>query len=909
MATLGALSIKITGDLTQFNKDIASVSKTLNKQTAGLSTVARSMTTVGDSMVKGITLPILAVGAGLLKLGEQFDAAYDTIRVGTGKTGAALESLNNDFRAVAKVAPSAFADIGTAISGYSQKLGLSGKPLQDLSTQILNLSRLTKTDLNTNIDQSAKLFNNWKIATANQSKTLDMMYKASTLTGIGVDKLMTEVTSSGPILRAMGYDLETSTALIASFDKAGVDVGTTIAGMKKALVTMAKEGMGNPQEILATYIDRIKNAGSSIEATGIAAELFGARGGAAMAASIREGRLNLDDLVASLGDSTNAISEASKATMDWQEKLVLLKGNLALAVEPLASKVFESLGRMIEGVTPKIESLAKSFGNLTPEMQDSVIAWGILTAGAPLLISALGRTLTGVIALRNGIALLNAVTVGGGLGKLLTYLPQVALAAGLVTLKTDDLNKSFVGSEAVLKKLSETSIGVTRYFNANHFNDIADALSGGLNPKILALNDAYVKGTLSLEAYTRALSDQTGKATLADQWGAKHYEFLSSEQAVLDTITNGTYKLTAVTADNTNSTVEAIVAATDHENKIAALAAIYPKLSAAQLEEKLAMDEGTDSTEKQTKSVDDLRSAFNSLIDEIFGGLTTYNDFQEANWAVEAAQKALTEAVKKYGKGSQEAQKAQNDLDNANITAIETAFKLSTQIGATTDQQEEARKKAVELGLEYIKSGDIGIVQFEKLATQFGLSGADIIKYADDMGIKLDYETRTRILSIETTQANINIAHTKEFMAEITSKTAYIDVVTRYSTENPGNIAVGTVKKSYPAFGYAGGGIIGNIKSAAAGMITPPYDNGGILTMLHKNEVVLNAGQTKNLAEFIFGLAQSKNQSVGAEAGSPSYVINIAEMSVREEADIKKIANELSSMKQDKLAGMGIKNG
>jgi len=50
-------------------------------------------------------------------------------------------------------------------------------------------------------------------------------------------------------------------------------------------------------------------------------------------------------------------------------------------------------------------------------------------------------------------------------------------------------------------------------------------------------------------------------------------------------------------------------------------------------------DDTTESIEDQADSVDNLRGEFNKLIDDIFGHIVTYNDFEEAGWAVEDMQK------------------------------------------------------------------------------------------------------------------------------------------------------------------------------------------------------------------------------------------------------------------------------
>jgi len=83
------------------------------------------------------------------------------------------------------------------------------------------------------------------------------------------------------------------------------------------------------------------------------------------------------------------------------------------------------------------------------------------------------------------------------------------------------------------------------------------------------------------------------------------------------------------------------------------------------------------------------------------------------------------------------------------IANIKTAFELSTEINATTEEQEEARKKAVELGLEYVNAGELGVDAFMKMASDFGLSSADIIKLADEMDIEIDDAVRARLIDVD----------------------------------------------------------------------------------------------------------------------------------------------------------------
>jgi len=807
------MSVRITGDISDFNKNIANLQKQLNASTKGLQTIARNMTTVGDSMVKGITLPIIAIGAGLLKLGKDFDDAYDRIRVDTGATGKALDGLKDDFRAIAKVAPSSFKDISTAVAYFNTTLGLTDKPLQNLSVQVLNLSRITKTDLNTNVQNAAKLFNNWKIATEDQSKTLDFLFRASQQTGISIDKLMSEVTSTGPILRGMGFDIETTTALVAGFSKEGIDMGAVTMGMKKALVTMAKEGMSDPQEVLAMYIEKIKGAKDNIEATGIAAELFGARGGAAMAMAIREGRLNLDDLIESLKTGTDTINDASAATMDWKEKLILLRNNIGVALEPLAMKVFDALGKGIDKVTPKIEALAKWFGNLSPIMQDNFIKWGLIAAIIPVVISGVGRATTGFIKFRNAILLLNTAMLTSPAVLISAAIAQLGIQA--VTY-TDAIKKAKEGTQS--------------------WTEILYNLIPVFGPTIYAIRRA-TEGT---KESTEAIEEQIPAIDKAKQ-SVDEYK-----QSLLD---QGYTEEKATEIANEHAETMGYVA--DAEGN---------------LEE--ATDDTTESIDDQTESIEDLRSEFNKFIEDLFEGITTYNDFQESNWALEDAQKALTEAIKKYGEGSREVEQAQNDLDDAMIANIETAFKLSNEIGVTTDQQEEARLKAIELGLQYVKTGAISMQSFIDMAAQFGISADDISRIAVIMGSDLDEATKQREIKIilDTNPVSKAVAAVVEMLNSIKDKK--VTITTHYDTTVTTHNLLGSGLKGGALGGiFTGKEFLRPMVSAMEGMMIPKFDTGGVLALLHPPEIVLNA---KEAMQLVWNMA---NRPIDTKQGAGSGII------------------------------------
>ena len=183
---------------------------------------------------------IAAIGVAVIHYGGQFDEAFDSIRIGTGATGKALAGLQDDFKAVVSSVPTDFASASSAITELNRRLGLTGEPLQTLSEQFLELSRLTGSDVAENVRLGTRLFGDWSIAAKDQSGALDMLFRATQQSGIGMGDLMQTVVEFGAPLRNMGFGFTDSIAMLAKWEREGVNTSTVLTGMKFALKTFAQ---------------------------------------------------------------------------------------------------------------------------------------------------------------------------------------------------------------------------------------------------------------------------------------------------------------------------------------------------------------------------------------------------------------------------------------------------------------------------------------------------------------------------------------------------------------------------------------------------------------------------------------------------------------------------------------------
>lgn len=372
-----------------------------NRATVGVGTVAENSArkhgiawgTIGAAAGKAalaVGVAALAIGASLLKIGAMFDKATDHIRIATGKTGAPLKALEDDFKAVFTSIPTSADKASSAIAFLNQKLGLTGQPLQDLSVAVLELSRLTGTDLTANMDAAVGVFEKFKVATADQVPVLDAFLTASQQSGIGVDALMQSVTANSGALHTMGFTLPQSIALIGSLGKAGIDTDKAMIGLRLASTKFAKEGIKDPQAELQRYIGLIGAAGTTAEANAIGVKIFG-KSSIDMVAAIRSGKFDIGDFQAAMDKNKDSIAGAAAATDDWPEKLNVLKNQLLTELEPAASAVFGGLADLVDQVKPHISELSAWFDQtLKPALEDVIGSvgdfWSSLSEGQQALL-------------------------------------------------------------------------------------------------------------------------------------------------------------------------------------------------------------------------------------------------------------------------------------------------------------------------------------------------------------------------------------------------------------------------------------------------------------------------------------------------------------------------------------------
>lgn len=304
---------------------------------------------LGASAVAATAL--VGLGAAAYQLGSEFDDAYDRIRTGTGATGDRLVELQFAFREVAQAVPEDFGQISTAITEVTKRVGGSGQDVAILSTRFLELSRVTGEDMTTSIANVTRLFGDWSVATEDQETSMDLLYRTSQATGIGVNALSAKMVQFGAPLRAMGFDMADAAAMMGKWEKEGVNAELVLGSLRIAMGHFAKDGVPM-REGLDDTIEKIQKLGPGAKATALAMEIFGARAGPDMAAAILEGRFEYQALLDQITNGEDTIHGAAEETADFAEKWGKLSNQLKVMAEPMSAVFFTLASTLIDELAP-----------------------------------------------------------------------------------------------------------------------------------------------------------------------------------------------------------------------------------------------------------------------------------------------------------------------------------------------------------------------------------------------------------------------------------------------------------------------------------------------------------------------------------------------------------------------------
>lgn len=413
--------------------------------------------TVGGGLTKGLTLPLVGVGAASVGVATKFESAMSQVAATMGITTEQIKNGNKDFENLQKTALNMGATTKYTASEAAEGLnilaqaGLSADESIKAIPTVLSLASAGAMSLDsaaTYVTASVKGFGD---SMDNAQKYADLMAKGATLANTdvrGLGEALSGVSATAnnykqsvdsttlSLLRLAEQNItggEASTMLA----RAMADIYTPTSKAKKALDELgisAYDGSGKARDF-NDIVDELSKAFAGMsdeEANATKNQIFTTYGMNAFNKMTAATTETVDKFKTGLKDATGSAAQQAETQLDN------LKGSLTLlqsALEGAGIVIGQRLAPYIRKLADFINDLVTKFNNLSDAQKDMIVKIGLVVAAIGPVMLIISKLIGTILGIKKAISII---------GTLIKTIGMIASPIGIAVVAIVGLITAFV---------------------------------------------------------------------------------------------------------------------------------------------------------------------------------------------------------------------------------------------------------------------------------------------------------------------------------------------------------------------------------------------------------------------------------------------------------------------------------
>jgi len=452
--SLSTLVVNLVADISKYEKSLKKAGRMASK-------LGKSLTSIGASLTKGLTLPLAAVGTASVVTAAEFETSMSKIQGLVGKSAEEVDRLSSavlDIAATVGKGPNELAEGLFFLTSAGLK---SADALEALKFAAkASAGGLGDVDVIARATSAAMQAYGTDVLSAEQAT--DILAKAVEQAAFSAEELAPAIGAVIPIASAAGVSFDQVAAAAAAMSRTGTPAGQAINQLRGIITTFLKptEKAEKTLSRIGTSADQIRKnirekgllpalteLTGKLKSQGIeVAEVF--RKTEALAgvldltgANAKQNAEVFDNLTKSAGKVEEIFAVAAN-TISFKFNAAIAKVRIFLI--ELAGPIMEGLKTALDAVNFAIDVMIAAWTALSPEVQIALIAVGAFIAFlGPLVIalgtivSALGFVITGLSAFVAAVTATKIAVVAGVTFWVAAMIAQFAfLLANINTLKT-----------------------------------------------------------------------------------------------------------------------------------------------------------------------------------------------------------------------------------------------------------------------------------------------------------------------------------------------------------------------------------------------------------------------------------------------------------------------------------------
>lgn len=431
-----------------------------------LQDVGRGMTDFGKNMSMKVTAPILALGAGALKVGMDFEAGMSQVQAISGATGEDLEKMTDMAKEMGAETRFSATEAASGMEFLAMS-GMNTNEILETMPGLLDLAASSGMDLGRAADIATNVLSGFAYEADQAGRVSDVFAKGASTANTNVEQLGSAMEVVAPIAKMVDLEIEGLTASVGKMSDAGIQGEKAGRMLRQGILRLADptgkaadlieelginvfDADGNMKE-MDSVVGELNKGLDGMDSQAQAAALstiFGSESTAGWSALLEVGQDELKKYTTELQNSEGAASEMAEVMQDNAKgAMIEFKSSLEGAGIALSEHMIPAVTNIIEKGTETV----RKFGELDDSTQENIIKMGLFAAAigpAALVLGSMTTAIGGVVKIGGGL-----VGLLGGTGGLIARVGMLGmtgpvglavagvglLGAGIYALTNDSL--------------------------------------------------------------------------------------------------------------------------------------------------------------------------------------------------------------------------------------------------------------------------------------------------------------------------------------------------------------------------------------------------------------------------------------------------------------------------------------
>ena len=402
-----------------------------------LENVGNKMSSVGSSLTRNVTMPIVAIGTAAVKTTADFDEAMSQVAAVSGATGKDFDALREKAREMGAKTKFSATEAANAMN-YMAMAGWKTEDMLQGIDGIMNLAAASGEDLATTSDIVTDALTAFGLSASDSGHFADVLAAASANANTNVSMLGESFKYAAPVAGALGISAEDTSVALGLMANAGIKASQSGTALRTGLTNLAK-----PTKQMQTYMDKygislVSNADGSInlrdtmislrekmgdlsetEQAAAASAIFGKNSMAGWLAIINASDEDFDKLT---GAIDNCDGSAEQMALTMQDNLSGQITILKSALQELAIQIGDALMPTIRKIVAKIQEFVEKLQGMDEGTRNTILKIAAFAAAIGPALVVVGKLTTAV-----GKGMQAVSSLGKGI---LTFVNQAKLGVG-----------------------------------------------------------------------------------------------------------------------------------------------------------------------------------------------------------------------------------------------------------------------------------------------------------------------------------------------------------------------------------------------------------------------------------------------------------------------------------------------